>query len=83
VETSTLVRKGYDRNCLHHVLEVLNNPVPPPSTPSLEYEVLHLTYLCGVLPAPHVFRAAWQAVLNNMHAQSAAAGVMWPLPEVR
>jgi hypothetical protein len=29
VETSTLVRKGYDRNCLHHDLEVLNNPVPP------------------------------------------------------
>jgi hypothetical protein len=21
----------YDRNCLHHDLEVLNNPVPPPS----------------------------------------------------
>jgi hypothetical protein len=30
VETSTRVRKGYDRNCLHHDLEVLNNPVPPP-----------------------------------------------------
>jgi hypothetical protein len=32
VETSTLVRKGYCRNCRHHDLEVLNNPVPPPST---------------------------------------------------
>ena len=31
METSTLVRKGYDSNCLHHDLEVLNNPVPPPS----------------------------------------------------
>ena len=35
VETSTLVRKCYDKNCLHHDLEVLNNPVPPPSTPFL------------------------------------------------
>jgi hypothetical protein len=34
VETSTRVRKGCDRNCLHHDLEVLNNPVPPPSPPS-------------------------------------------------
>jgi hypothetical protein len=34
VETATRVRKGYGRNCLHHDLEVLNNPVPPPSTPS-------------------------------------------------
>jgi hypothetical protein len=34
METSTLVRKGYDMNCLHHDLEVLNNPVPLPSTPS-------------------------------------------------
>jgi hypothetical protein len=32
VESSTLVRKGYDRNCLHHDLEVRTNPVPPPST---------------------------------------------------
>jgi hypothetical protein len=34
VETSKLVLKGYDRNCLHHDLEVLNTPVPSPSTPS-------------------------------------------------
>ena len=34
VETSKVVRKGYGRNCRHHALEVLNNPVPPPSTPS-------------------------------------------------
>ena len=32
VETSTRVRKGYDRNFLHHDLEVLmlSHPVPPP-----------------------------------------------------
>jgi hypothetical protein len=36
VETSTLVRKGYGRNCLHHVQKVLNNPVPcSPSCESL------------------------------------------------
>jgi hypothetical protein len=34
-ETATRVRKGNDRklqqlNCLHHGLQVLNNPVPPP-----------------------------------------------------
>jgi hypothetical protein len=28
------VRKGYGKNCLHRGLEVLNDPVPPPSTPS-------------------------------------------------
>ena len=29
--TSTLVRKGHDKNCLHHGRVVLNNnPVPPP-----------------------------------------------------
>ena len=27
----TDVRKGYDRNCLHHDLELLTNPVLPPS----------------------------------------------------
>jgi hypothetical protein len=27
----TLVRKGYDKNCLHHDLEVVSNPVAPPS----------------------------------------------------
>jgi hypothetical protein len=31
VEKSTRVREGCDVNCLHHDLEVLNNPVPPPS----------------------------------------------------
>ena len=36
METSTLVRKGYGRNCLHHDLEVLNNPVPPPQPPPPE-----------------------------------------------
>jgi hypothetical protein len=28
-----VVREGYDRDCRHHDLEVLNNPVPPLSTP--------------------------------------------------
>jgi pentatricopeptide repeat protein len=31
---NAVVRNGYDWNCLHHDLEVLNNPVPPPSSPS-------------------------------------------------
>jgi hypothetical protein len=31
VETATRVRQGYGRSCRHPVLEVLNNPVPPPS----------------------------------------------------
>jgi hypothetical protein len=26
--------EGYDKNCRHHDLEVLNNPVPSPSTSS-------------------------------------------------
>ena len=34
------VRKGYDINCLHHVLEVLNDPVLPPSTPFSEGVVM-------------------------------------------
>jgi hypothetical protein len=36
VETSTLVRKGYGRNCCTMFKEVLNNPVPPPSPPPPE-----------------------------------------------
>ena len=28
----TLVRKGCDMNCLHHDLDMLTHPAPPPST---------------------------------------------------
>ena len=75
------MRKGYDRNCLHHVLEVLNNPVPPPDL----YEVgpgalWDVSTLCVLFIVVHEL-ASYSAA--PFAAPFAAGGLASPSGDVR
>jgi hypothetical protein len=74
VETSTLVRKGYGRNCLHHDLKVLNNPVPPPSTPEGVPVALfiHRPFPSSLLPQGS-HQGCWEAFCGSGRGGASAA----------